>query len=722
MKIEHDGMHFELPAHLHSKLTEFRQRVWSVKTAEAILAAVVLGVATYLAVFVADRLGETPTWLRGLLLALALAGLFAFVPWKLYRWVWGNRRLTQLARLLAQDQPRVGDRLLGVIELVQSRQDRHASPALCRAAIQQVADDTRDVDFLRSVPHPTHRRWGWAAGGMLVLGLAAMLVPGAGVNALQRWVAPWASIGRYTFAQLDALPSRQVVAIGEPFSLRVKLADATVWTPDQGRVRYGRQAAIPAQRTEDGVFMFDVPAQNEPAELQIAVGDARHTIAIEPKPRPELRSLLAHIQLPEYLGYDDQERDVRSGAISIVRGSRANFRATVSRPLAAATVNGGDNGVNVHGEQLVTPTLEVADAATQEFRWTDIEGLSAKSPFQLRVRAIDDRPPAIQCSELVTDKVILDEQTLSFEVAASDDYGVRTVGVEWIGVADPRRNPDPQQGEYLLAGGRHDAVALNAHGAFSPRQLGVEPQPIHLRVYAEDYQPGRPRVYSPVYRLYVLNREQHMIWVTQQLELWERQALEVRDEEQRLLDTNRELQQLSPEALDQDTNRQRVARQAAAERANAQRLQQLTSSGDQLINEATRNPEFNVATLERWAQVLQVLKQLSQNEMPSVANRLASAANAPKSVGSGKPRTAPACPTPSAPRRGTPSHPSRGTRTARRPHRPRKVEGRCNCLRPFFPVALPIPRRVAPMPMPRPMKTLIRRSTSNKSCWPSSIE
>jgi hypothetical protein len=315
--------------------------------------------------------------------------------------------------------------------------------------------------------------------------------------------------------------------------------------------------------------------------------------------------------------------------------------ATASRPLAKATVNGNGKGVQVHGESLTSPAVDVVDAAAQEYHWTDIEGLSSKSPFLLRIRGIDDRAPALQCSDLVSEKVILDEETLSFDVAATDDFGVKSIGVEWTGIEDARRNPEPQKGEYPLAGGQHDAVALNAQGTFSPKRIGVTPQPIHLRVYAEDYLPGRTRVYSPVYRLYVLDRQQHMIWLTQQLELWERQALEVRDEEQQLLETNRELQQLSAEELDEDATRQRIARQAAAERANANRLQNLTTAGEQLINEATRNPEFNVATLERWAQVMQTLKRLSQHEMPSVANLLSAASNATKSSGPATPPTAP---------------------------------------------------------------------------------
>ena len=144
---------------------------------------------------------------------------------------------------------------------------------------------------------------------------------------------------------------RQVVAIGEPFELQVNLSDDTIWSPREGHVRYPGQAAIQATRNEQG-YRFKIPAQTEPGELRVAVGDARHTIALEPMSRPELTALMARIQFPDYLGHADQQRDVRTGAISIVKGSRAEFQATTSRPLANATINGRQDGVQLSGERL----------------------------------------------------------------------------------------------------------------------------------------------------------------------------------------------------------------------------------------------------------------------------------------------------------------------------------------------------------------------------------
>src|SRR5262249_3337169 len=157
---------------------------------------------------------------------------------------------------------------------------------------------------------------------------------------------------------------------------------------------------------------------------------------------------------------------------------------------------------------------------------------------------------------------------------------------------------------------------------FSAKSQGIEPQPIRLRVYAEDYLPGRPRVYSPTYLLYVLNAEQHALWLTEQLSKWQRQSLEVRDRELQLFETNKQLRSLTSEVLSQPEARKSLEKQSAAERANGRRLSGLVLSGEDLVRQAIRNPEFGVGHLEKWAEMLQVLKDIAGNRMPSVADLL----------------------------------------------------------------------------------------------------
>src|SRR5262249_15123441 len=152
--------------------------------------------------------------------------------------------------------------------------------------------------------------------------------------------------------------------------------------------------------------------------------------------------------------------------------------------------------------------------------------------------------------------------------------------------------------------------------------------PIQVRLFAEDFLPGRARVYSTAYILYVLNAEQHAIWLTEQLNKWHRQSLEVRDREMQLFETNKQLRQLSADELNRLDTRRRIEHQAEAEHANARRLSNLVVAGEDLVKQAMRNPEFGVGHLEKWAEMLQILKDIAANRMPSVADLLRQASRA----------------------------------------------------------------------------------------------
>jgi hypothetical protein len=271
----------------------------------------------------------------------------------------------------------------------------------------------------------------------------------------------------------------------------------------------------------------------------------------------------------------------------------------------------------------------VVDGPTRvEFRWNDEFGLAGKEPFSLSVGGQDDEPPSLVVEDLPRQRVVLDSELLSFKVRAHDDFGVKSVGLEWQGVENPVVKT-LAKGEHLLAAGGNDRESLEIDGTFSARSLGIEPQPIVVRIYVEDYFPGRERVYSSPHMLYVLTAEQHALWLTEQMSKWHRQSLEVRDREMTLYETNKQLRDLPEDELDQPDMRRRIENQAAAEKANGRRLSNLVTTGDDLVRQAMRNPEIGVGHLEKWAEMLQILKDISGNRMPSVADLLKQASKAP---------------------------------------------------------------------------------------------
>jgi hypothetical protein len=626
----------QLPESLQEQLRDFRRRVWSIKMLEAACAAVFGVVAAFLVMFALDRVWDTPSWPRITLFVAALAGC-AIVPLALHRWVWNHRRLDQLARLLGHKLPHLGDQLLGVIELVASDSEQARSRTLCEAAVRQVAEETSHRDLKAAAPTPRHRVWAWMVAVPAAVTLALFVgCPAAASNAWARLVAPWKNTPRYTFAAIESLPTKLVVAHGEAFTVTAKLADGTVWRPKQGVVQFGKRRPVTATLRKDH-YEFALPSQIDSGWLDVRIGDFVQRLRIEPTLRPELSSVLAAVKLPAYLGLPAaQKKDVRGGTVSLVKGSRAQFSATASRVLSEAKIDG--KAQTPYGATISTTDGTVDESRKLEFRWRDKFGLAGKEPFTLSITARDDEAPSLACEDLPRQKVVLDSEQLTFKVRAQDDFGVKRVGLEWEGLEDPVVKT-PAKGERVLAAGKHDKETMELTGTFTAKAEGIEPQPISLRVYVEDYLPGRPRVYSPTYTLYVLNPEQHAIWLTEQLSKWHRQALEVRDREMQLLETNKQLRALSTEELDRPDTRKRIESQATAERANGRRLSNLVENGGELVQAAMRNPEFGVGHLEKWAEMLRILKDISGNRMPSVADLLKQAAQAPTTANAVNPQS-----------------------------------------------------------------------------------
>ena len=82
-----------LPPRMQEALEQYRKRVWIIKLAEGTLAAIFGIIISYLVVFGLDRLFDTPTLLRGLILLTGMVGMVFFLPLKYYNWVWRHRSL-----------------------------------------------------------------------------------------------------------------------------------------------------------------------------------------------------------------------------------------------------------------------------------------------------------------------------------------------------------------------------------------------------------------------------------------------------------------------------------------------------------------------------------------------------------------------------------------------------------------------------------------------------
>ncbi len=621
-----------LPSALIEKLETFRTNVRRIKRNESILLGFSCTLLWFLLAFSIDRFFDASAIFRvaGI---LTLAGAIGLIVWNyLSKTVLSTQEWAGLARLIEKRFPGPGDRLLGILEIGSDDSEWTRSKTLSQAAISQVAAELHVTDFDQALPKPRLQSLSMMVFGMtaIILGLAFVIPQPVG-NAAARWAAPWLDVDRYTFAQPENLEPRVYVGRGEDYSIEIPMKETSPWIPSSARVKpQGRDSFKTQLDTSGKLYKFDIPAHSDLRNLEVKIGDYKLRLMVDPKERSSIESALANIKLPEYLKRSQNiEKDIRAGLLTMVKGSSADLSIVVDRELSKVNVQPGQF---TFMKNLIEVSINRQDSIkgdSRSIKWVDKFGLAGLSDFGLKVKIVEDEKPGLVIEDLPRSKVLLESDTLDFKAQVNDDFGIKEVGMEWTGEGDPEQDSKPTTGEKLLASFAPDDPALQLIGTFSAKDLGINPQPLKVKFFVSDFYPDRERVYSPEYLFYVLNEDQHLQWITRRMTRWQQDALLVKSKEEQLHKTNKELRDLTSEELNNEETRRKIKAQASAEKANGRRLSGLSKSGENLIREAAKNSQFGPGTLENWAEVLNVLKDISGNRMPSVEGLLKEAAAQP---------------------------------------------------------------------------------------------
>jgi len=626
---------FTLPESLVTQLRAYEGRLRRMETLAAVAGGVVGLLATFVLLFVCDRFVDTPRLARTFLTLSggALAAWFAHA-WAAH-WLWHRRGPAQLAKLLQRHFKSLGDRLQGIIELTETDDlPPNISPALLRAAIHQVADESSRFNFKSAVPVRPVRRWALVASLLVALAAAPFVfVPKAAANALARWLHPWAQIDRYTFASLEALPDEMVVAHGEPFEIACGLKADSAWKPAMATARVDREDPQQAKFENDHA-VFRIAGQTENATLRLRVGDATREIAIRPLHRPEMKELAAHVELPAYLGYPAATVPIQGGSAEFLEGSRVSFAGTTSRALKEAAMKAAhaEAPASIHDETFTTPAKSVADIGAEAvFRWADQHGLTPTQPYAVRVNTVKDAEPRVELQGLDQETAILANEVLKLNVASSDDYGLKDTWLGWtVHGLDSKKNA-LGKGDAAHTPGGQMKKELTTATEFSPALNNIpEDSVVELAAYALDYFPERKPVESWKYTVYVLSPAKHAERIRDRMDQVLKQLDErIRDEE-RQTDETKTIADDKKNLAEEKTGEE-IKRVEAGERANEAALKKMTEEMHDVMRDAMRNPEIPEGTLADWKQIAEQLEQKANPPMQQAAGALQQGAQQPPS-------------------------------------------------------------------------------------------
>ncbi|MEM7394177.1 MAG: hypothetical protein AAF492_17705, partial [Verrucomicrobiota bacterium] len=279
MSEQTDSKQTRIPESLAGQIGQFENRLKNMETLITIFGGLCGVMLTYGLLFLSDRVWDTPAWLRIPLTLLGGVALAAFVYYWLTRWLWRRRDTRELARLIQKHHRKLGDRLLGAVELAEGKNlPDNISPELCAAAIKQVTQESSSFDFRDAVEVRRPRMLSMAFGALAMMVLAVFLwAPEAGWNALKRWAQPFSHVDRYTFVSLEDLDPSMDVPHGEPFEVRIKLDENTKWTPESAMCWIENQPKIKTT-IEEGGAVFAIPGQTHQGYLNLRVGDVNRRV------------------------------------------------------------------------------------------------------------------------------------------------------------------------------------------------------------------------------------------------------------------------------------------------------------------------------------------------------------------------------------------------------------------------------------------------------------
>lgn len=585
--------------------------------------------AFILAAFAADvALHLSAGWRLGLLLALGVVAIgLAIVAW--YLAFVRRNRLEHIARFLETRDPKLGSRLINLLQLQSQTEDPALAPLtrdLAKQAVETYAAELRRVPLER-LAHtgeiPRHlKRAAWA-----VLAFAAVCAVFFRVTPIEfaRFTDPYGDHPPYSFTRLEIVDPGATgtnVLYGRGFVVRVKsgghlpkevfLTAFPTNHPEQ---------AITQAMFDKGGGTFDQLVDNIRTGLVVFA----HTKDLASRSKqtrldvvltPQLDKAFVRVAPPTYTGLKAEEKPYAFKPVQALAGSEVRFRLQSNRPLREGLVE-----ITVADEPpqrlVLTPSAEnevsgafiASNSCRLRFSLTDVAGLPSQGDWQGSLTVTHDLPPEIRIVEPEGDGFVAMDFKLKTQYEAGDDYGLRTVRLH-RGLNGIYSAPKSVSYDTLLRDSRESED-------FEIAQLGVEPGDV-ISLFAEaiDTAPEPHLARSGTVRLMVISVEDYNDYLREKTDLADTEA-----KYEELMDHLRDLIE-EQKKLGADAEK---LKQLAA-KADAKQTDELARRLDDLIakqNELNEKLNQQAGRMEKFVRenpVYDVEKELQETLRQQAAN------------------------------------------------------------------------------------------------------
>ena len=608
-------------------LTNLSRKIFSIKFGSLLLLSLSV---SWLALFISDRLWDTPIGVR---LLLSLSGWLCavFFIWMIRRSVFLKSTSSKwLARQVRAKFGGPGDRFLGIIELAEKRNvdSLNYSQSLYQAALQRVEKEISKLSLSGTFDRQPARR----AGIIAILCLFATIAcfyyyPGLAQNTSLRWVSPWSDLQRKTLTRFSKVPHTLYTAKGETKVLLLTLANDSEKKPDEIQLSGPNDLILKAGR-QNNTYEFILPGQQNTKKFKLKAGDYRGEITLVPLSRPSILHSQATVSYPPYLSLSDIETKAFTRSVSFPIGSDLIIRGQTDRELSNVTASSDTGPLDSEKDKnsFHIRLNDVKKDQSVEIDFVDQFGLKPDQNHFIELLAKEDTPPTVEISKLPPESSILLLETKTLEIMTKDDFGVAESRLKMKAI----RGDDLliESTLYIQTEKESNLTATNFDFPFDPRLFTLQDGDIaEFSAQALDRMPGRKLSSSRTVRFFVVGPERHAQLIRENMEAIISRTSEIAREQESLLMETIEIEEMvedTEEALDSKIV-EKLSKLAEMQRTNSRNLRNNSEEGMNILEEAARNPVFDQKALEDFGETLEKMKNVASSKMSPASSKMSQA-------------------------------------------------------------------------------------------------
>ncbi|EDY17795.1 hypothetical protein CfE428DRAFT_4534 [Chthoniobacter flavus Ellin428] len=362
---------------------------------------------------------------------------------------WGKHNsFEHIARTLEARHPRLGSKLINLLQLRSQTQDPTLAPLtreLAGLAIGSYAEELRNEPIeqlartARVESEAKYALFGFF-GFVVLLAISFDITR----TELPRFLDPFGDHPPYSFTRLEITDPGYDGAQVVYHENLVVTARSSGHRPAELYLSWF-PAGHPEQTStlpmfDRGEHGFAQQVENVQSDLVVFV-HTKNQHAISKQRRvsvvltPRLEKAWVKITPPAYTGLAATEKLFDFKTVKALEGSTIAFRLASNRPLASgrisvSTDSGNESVTMTRGEQnQVVGQLEAKKPAQLKFSFVDRDGYSSQDTLEATLTVTHDLPPDVQVANPGSDAFVAMDYQAEPAIEASDDYGLKTLRI-----------------------------------------------------------------------------------------------------------------------------------------------------------------------------------------------------------------------------------------------------------------------------------------------------